>query len=284
MCYNRVHHELDTAPSRIPASLSALAAEPKPSMWSAASSATILWRALARRPIWMWWWTTARWPLPGVWPIDWGGPITPWTRPRCGQGGLHGDQRHWSVTSQLCAGAASKRTSWPGISPSTPWRAAGRAGARRIGRSQRRSAGLQRLLLRRVTPMSLAEDAVRLLRAVRFVVQLDFTIEEETLLQVMRMGDTVRLVTPERVREELWKMSLSPRPDDAMDMLHRFGLFHPVLPEVADMDGVAQSTPHVYDVYRHTLRPCALPLPCAIGSEAVQTAKRRCRRRAWQVG
>ena len=143
---------------------------------------------------------------------------------------------------------------------------------------------LQQRLLRRVTPMSLAEDAVRLLRVIRFAVQLDFTIEEETLLQVMRLGDTVRLVTPERVREELWKMSTSARPDDAMDMLHRFGLLRPVLPEVADMDGVGQSAPHAYDVYRHTLRAVrfAVALRTWIRTGAVE--ENDASARAWQVG
>ncbi len=122
--------------------------------------------------------------------------------------------------------------------------------------------------------MSLAEDAVRLLRAVRFVVQLGFTIEEQTLLQVMRLSDTVRLVSPERVREELWKMLLSPRPDAAIDMLHRLGLLHPVMPEIADLEGVAQSTPHVYDVYRHTLQAVRNALALA------ELDQRRCRRRS----
>lgn len=109
-------------------------------------------------------------------------------------------------------------------------------------------------LLRRVTPTGLAEDPIRLLRAVRLAVQLDFTIEEQTLLQILRISDTVRLSSPERIRDELWKMLASPAPDVAVEMMRSHGLLRPILPEVADLEGVAQSPPHDNDVYQHTLR------------------------------
>lgn len=109
-------------------------------------------------------------------------------------------------------------------------------------------------LLRRVTPWSLADDPVRLLRAVRLAVQLDFAIEAETLLQILRIGDTLRLASAERVRDELWKMLASPTPDRALEMLRSYRLLHLLLPEVAEMEGVEQSVPHDADVYQHTLR------------------------------
>jgi tRNA nucleotidyltransferase/poly(A) polymerase len=109
-------------------------------------------------------------------------------------------------------------------------------------------------LLRRVTPWGLAEDPVRLLRAVRLAVQLDFTIEAETLNQILRIGDTLRLASAERMRDELWKMLASPTPDRALEMLRSYRLLHLLLPEVAEMEGVEQSTPHDADVYQHTLR------------------------------
>ena len=108
--------------------------------------------------------------------------------------------------------------------------------------------------LRRVTPWGLAEDPVRLVRAVRLAVQLDFTIETETEQQILRIGDTIRLVSPERLRDELWRMLASSAPDRAMELLAVHNLLRPLLPEVADMAGVAQSAPHDADVYQHTLR------------------------------
>ncbi len=112
---------------------------------------------------------------------------------------------------------------------------------------------LEQGILRRVSPSSLAEDPVRLLRAVRFAVQLGFAVEEQTELQMLRMADTIRLASTERVRDELWKTLQSEQPAAAVEMLRRYGLLPYVLPEVAGIVGVEQSAPHVLDVYQHTL-------------------------------
>ncbi|MFN8464198.1 MAG: HDIG domain-containing protein [Caldilineaceae bacterium] len=112
---------------------------------------------------------------------------------------------------------------------------------------------LEHGILRRVSPSSLAEDPVRLLRAVRFAVQLGLAVEEQTELQMLRMADTIRLASTERVRDELWKTLQSEQPAAAVKMLRRYGLLPYVLPEVAGMVGVEQSAPHVLDVYQHTL-------------------------------
>ena len=112
---------------------------------------------------------------------------------------------------------------------------------------------LEQGILRRVSPSSLAEDPVRLLRAVRFAVQLGFAVEEQTELQMLRMADTIRLASTERVRDELWKTLQSEQPAAAVEMLRRYGLLPYVLPEVAGMVGVEQSAPHVLDVYQHSL-------------------------------
>lgn len=108
--------------------------------------------------------------------------------------------------------------------------------------------------LRRVTPWGLAEDPVRLVRAVRLAVQLGFTIEVETHHQILRISDTVRLASPERLRDELWKLLGATAPDRAIELLAAYNLLRPLLPEVADMQGVGQSAPHDADVYQHTLR------------------------------
>lgn len=113
---------------------------------------------------------------------------------------------------------------------------------------------LRQRKLRRVSPASLADDPVRLLRAIRFAAQLDFEIDEDTQLQMLRMPDTVRLASAERVRDELWKIMQIAEPARAIEQLARFGLLGYVLPEVAEMQGVDQTAPHVYDVYQHSLR------------------------------
>ncbi len=115
-------------------------------------------------------------------------------------------------------------------------------------------ADLAKRQLRRVTAASLADDPVRLLRAVRFVHQLDFTLEEETLIQVKRMSTTVRLASAERMRDELWKILATDTPAQALEDLRTFNLLAHVLPEVASLIGVPQSPPHYLDVYQHTLQ------------------------------
>jgi poly(A) polymerase/tRNA nucleotidyltransferase (CCA-adding enzyme) len=113
---------------------------------------------------------------------------------------------------------------------------------------------LEQRQLRRVTAASFADDPARLLRAVRFVHQLGFTLEEQTLIQVKRMSTTVKLASAERVRDELWKIFATPTPADAVDDLNSYGLIPHILPEVRLLVGVEQSPPHDLDVYGHTLR------------------------------
>ena len=108
-------------------------------------------------------------------------------------------------------------------------------------------------VLRRVSALSLSEDSVRLLRAVRLMVQMDLSIEPVTRTQVERLAETVRLCSPERARDELWKALASPRPCRAVELLRSFGLISHVLPEVAATEGVEQAEPHFQDVYSHTL-------------------------------
>uniref|UniRef100_A0A540VAC4 HD domain-containing protein n=2 Tax=Litorilinea aerophila TaxID=1204385 RepID=A0A540VAC4_9CHLR len=114
-------------------------------------------------------------------------------------------------------------------------------------------ADLRRGILRRVSPYCLAEDAVRLVRAVRFMAQFAFTLDLETRVQIQRLAGTVRLASPERIRDELWKAFTFDRPATTVADLASLGLLRHVLPEVAATQGVEQSYPHYQDVYAHTL-------------------------------
>jgi poly(A) polymerase len=114
-------------------------------------------------------------------------------------------------------------------------------------------ADLKARLVRRVSQTGLAEDPIRMLRAVRLASALDMAIERETRNQIERIADTIRLASPERMRDELWKMLATSRPDKAIDDAEQLGLLRTILPEVTAMMGVAQSPPHHLDVYQHTL-------------------------------
>lgn len=114
-------------------------------------------------------------------------------------------------------------------------------------------ADLERKLVRSVTPMSLAEDSVRILRGARLAVQLGFRLDSATATQMERLGSSLRFAGAERVRDELWKLLASGDPAQAVDLLHSLGVLVHVLPEVTTTTAIAQSYPHYQDVYRHTL-------------------------------
>ncbi len=80
-----------------------------------------------------------------------------------------------------------------------------------------------------------AEDALRMLRAVRFAAQLNFTIEEETLAAIRRSAPRTALVSGERIRAELEKILLSAAPERAGDLLE-LGLLAHVYPAGRECD------------------------------------------------
>ena len=99
------------------------------------------------------------------------------------------------------------------------------------------------------------EDKLRMLRAVRFAVNLGFKIEPKTLDAVRKLASKISEVSHERVRDELIKMLTGPDPAQALELLDRTGLLKEILPEVSRMKGVKQ--PRKFhpegDVWRHTL-------------------------------
>ncbi len=116
------------------------------------------------------------------------------------------------------------------------------------------AADLDARRIRAVSQESLAADPVRMLRAVRFAGQLDFTIDEKTERQIQPLAAQVSQASAERQRDELWKILALPLPGDAVAELHRLGLLINVLPEVAATDHIRQSPPHHLDVLAHTVQ------------------------------
>jgi len=111
---------------------------------------------------------------------------------------------------------------------------------------------LRRQRIRAVTRQSLAADPIRTLRALRFAAQLGFTLAEQTAAQIPALAPRVTQTSPERQRDELWKMLGLARPGDRLADMQRLGLLVHVLPEVAALDQVEQSPPHRLDVLQHT--------------------------------
>jgi tRNA nucleotidyltransferase (CCA-adding enzyme) len=78
-----------------------------------------------------------------------------------------------------------------------------------------------------------SEDKLRLMRAVRFVSQLDFDLEEKTLKAVTKLAPQVTTVSVERIRDELEKLFKGKRPDRGLKLLYETELFKAILPEVS---------------------------------------------------
>jgi poly(A) polymerase len=97
------------------------------------------------------------------------------------------------------------------------------------------------------------EDHLRLLRAVRFAVQLDFGIESATLAAIRAHASLIGTVSAERVREELLKLFRGARAAVALDYLNETGLLEQVLPEIAATQTVEQSPDYHPEgtVYQH---------------------------------
>ncbi|HEV2283355.1 MAG TPA: CCA tRNA nucleotidyltransferase [bacterium] len=103
------------------------------------------------------------------------------------------------------------------------------------------------------------EDRLRMLRAVRLAVELDFTIAPATFEAIRRHAADVRTVSAERIRDELVRMLTGPDPGRALALLRDAGLLAAVLPEVAAEIGVPQP-PNFHpegDVFEHTRRAVA---------------------------
>ena len=97
------------------------------------------------------------------------------------------------------------------------------------------------------------EDALRILRAIRFSAQLGFRIDEATQQAMSGKAADLKEVSAERIRVELVKLLISKHPE-YIRAACRLGITRVILPEYDRIVGVAQHTPnHIYDVEEHTL-------------------------------
>ena len=97
------------------------------------------------------------------------------------------------------------------------------------------------------------EDALRILRGLRFAAALDFSLDQATAQSLRRNRERLRLVAPQRVFPELLKLLCGP---GAGRVLREFPeVFAVIIPELEPLRGFDQRTPyHLWDVYEHTVR------------------------------
>ena len=80
--------------------------------------------------------------------------------------------------------------------------------------------------------ITFSDDPLRMMRCVRFATQLNFQIEEATYVALERMADRIRIVSGERIKDELNKIIMAPHPSIGFDYLQRTGLLQLILPEL----------------------------------------------------
>jgi tRNA nucleotidyltransferase/poly(A) polymerase len=114
-----------------------------------------------------------------------------------------------------------------------------------------------------------SEDALRILRAVRFANQFQFAIESETLTALESHVKDLSLISMERISSEFMKMISSPTPDVAVVLLDKLGILPFIIPELETAKGVRQSGHHIYDVWEHSLRALG---SCASNDPVVRLA------------
>ncbi len=99
-----------------------------------------------------------------------------------------------------------------------------------------------------------SEDALRMMRAVRFAAQLGYSIEEETLYAMKELSRKLDMISEERIRTELVKLLVSPHPE-VLRTAYECGLTAVFMPEFDDIMHCEQYNPHhLYSVGEHTIR------------------------------
>lgn len=98
------------------------------------------------------------------------------------------------------------------------------------------------------------EDALRMLRAIRFSTQLNFDIEENTLNAIKDNKDLIKNISAERIRDELCKILVSNNVRNGLKLLEKCGLLQIIIPEIVPSIGFDQKNIyHFEDVFNHTL-------------------------------
>lgn len=99
-----------------------------------------------------------------------------------------------------------------------------------------------------------SDDPLRMLRAIRFATQLDFTIEKSSLDAISKERERLDIITRERIVEELNKIISSPVPSKGFLLLDQVGLLDKILPELTALKGIEEVEGQTHkDNFYHTL-------------------------------
>lgn len=98
------------------------------------------------------------------------------------------------------------------------------------------------------------EDALRMIRAIRIASQIGFIIEEKTFESIQKNVSLIKQIAMERIRDELFKILLSPVPSQGIILLKNSGLLKEIIPELIEGYDLKQKGHHIDDVWTHNLK------------------------------
>lgn len=97
------------------------------------------------------------------------------------------------------------------------------------------------------------EDALRMLRAIRFSCQLGFAIEPKTERAIVKLAGSLKFIAKERIRDELIKILETPKAYEGFMLLHQTKLLNYIFPELYQGIDMPQNHHHIYTVFKHLL-------------------------------
>jgi poly(A) polymerase len=86
--------------------------------------------------------------------------------------------------------------------------------------------------------ITFSDDPLRMLRAIRFATQLQFKIEEKSFESIVRNAERIKIISTERIVDELHKIVASPKPSIGFAILNKAGLLPHIVPELSNLKGV----------------------------------------------
>ncbi len=99
-----------------------------------------------------------------------------------------------------------------------------------------------------------SEDALRILRAIRFVAQLDFEISEKTKKSIIKNKDLLKNISKERIRDEFIKILKSKNAMEALKLSYQLKILNYISEDLVKTFGITQGGAHRYDVFEHSLQ------------------------------
>ncbi len=97
------------------------------------------------------------------------------------------------------------------------------------------------------------EDALRMMRAVRFMAQLGFVIEEKTEAAIKKHAGLLEFISKERIRDEFSKILMAADATRGIEKMRELGLLKYAVPELEEGVGVGQNKHHIYTIFEHNL-------------------------------